>query len=358
MNTKKGDISAATVVGIVIAIVGFAIVLLFYSALKEGSGVNAQREVCRLSVLTRATEQSITGTSAIPIKCTTEKVCLTYGDKCKQFAGEENVRTVKLPGDDGKAAEVIEMESANAMFDCWSMIGEGKFDLFNQKAVQEFALNAAGSTCVICSRVAIAPDVEAKREMLRRVNINEYMKENNVPGSSLTYLQAFVGDKGINAYAKSKIEFDEKDSLKESDNLVVNEKILLERDGSEKAFVFMQIKAPEFKDSILNSLKLLGATAAGSTFVAPVTTFKTAAKLANPYVLAGTVVIAAGFAGYLYTNVLESQENFEQLVSAGYCGEIESTDKSENRFACSTVQGLDYDVGTINKLCGSIQGYP
>jgi len=353
---KKGDITTTQIVTIVLAVVGFVIVLGFIYYLNFGQ--QSEQEICHLSVLGRATAPTLLQ-AQVPLKCTISKICLTNREDCKQFLGEDDVIKVKLPREKDKAARLIEETSANAMYTCWNMMGQGKLDLFHQVSKKIFSLDAVESTCVICSRVAVSEDVD--QGVLNDVNINEYLKNNEVvPG--ITYLEAFTGDSSVNSYADSKIKFLEGTVQAPSDAKVKTETALpIEINTKEKAFVFMQIKVPNFKDVLLNDLSAAGFTLAGAAFVAPKTTLSATARagrvLLNPYVLISGIVIAAGFAGYQYSNIAEGERNVEQLVAAGYCGDAR-TEGGKTIKGCSTVQGIDYSVSTINKLCGGIQGNP
>ena len=67
----------------------------------------------------------------IPLNCPTEKICLTSGEDCPQFAGFKEIRKEKLPSDEEEAAQEISEEIAEAMYSCWLNMGEGKLDLFS-----------------------------------------------------------------------------------------------------------------------------------------------------------------------------------------------------------------------------------
>ena len=88
---KKGDLTSFQIINIVLAIAGFVVVLIFLSILFSDRG-ETDREVCRLSILTRATAPDILQAN-VPLKCKTEKICITtklFGGECNQFLGEEN----------------------------------------------------------------------------------------------------------------------------------------------------------------------------------------------------------------------------------------------------------------------------
>ncbi len=341
---RKGDISAATVVGIVLTVVGFLIVLVFFGILKNGTDISSQREICRLSVLTRATAPNELQGS-VPLKCTTEKICISEGGKCSQFAGEPDVQTVKLSGTVDEKKKAIEKASADAMLDCWSMMGEGKLDLFGNFG-KGFGLKPAEGTCVICSRIGIAEDVD-KEGIANSVDLNSYLQENNVPGSSLSYMQTFLGDKSISAYPKVSDDFNEQLSDKGNAGAVAKG----EKNRNEVAFVFMQIKALPLKD-VLKNLVGAGFAVAGATFVTP------GGSLARKAVFtpAGLVTVGAAVVGVVAYATYNTYEG--RAAAAGYCGQFTTSDEKAKE-GCSIVQAVPYNFNDINKLCASsIQGNP
>jgi hypothetical protein len=399
---NKRGITEREIIITILAIIGFAIIIIALILINLGG--ESTEDMCKLSVLTRATSPNI-AQAAIPLKCATKKICLTAKASagCEDnFAGEKNVEYVKLTGDVYAQALKIEEVSANAMYDCWSMMGEGKLDLFTNAPAQ-FGLNPAKTTCVICSRVAV--DTGVNTDVLNQVNINDYIKMRQVPGSSLTYLQAFT-DKGVASYAKVEnnplqqateesnpqkarediaeyndafsivswtdkakgvvaswglgIEW-ESDAKKYETKLMttqatgynVNAEKIPTASGKtvvvnrEMAFVFMQIKAPDPEDVVTN-LGLAGATLGTAAFMSP------AGKAVSGLIFspAGLVVAVAGgvaIAGYGAYNAEQGQ-----LAAAGYCGEFSTGSKAKN--GCSMVQGINYNFKDINILCNSIEG--
>ncbi len=240
---KRGELTSQQIAILVLAIGGFILVFLFLFAIFDNNSLT-DRELCRLSILERATLPAI-AQSAVPLQCTTEKICITldksffkkvgeklstsqaaigFSDKsdCKQFAGEQNVRTVevKMRGDVGEQAETlrtIEREVANAMYDCWAMTGQGKLDIWTggadtglkdkliATAVEGVGLGVAEIKphCIVCSRVAFS-DVLIKEDenigLLERLNYNTFIARELVPGKSISYLHAFTGESGTTGY--------------------------------------------------------------------------------------------------------------------------------------------------------------
>lgn len=232
---KKGDFVSPQLALIIVAIVGFAI-LAFALYQIFGNQNLSERDLCRLSIISRATVPSV-AQQAIPLNCQTEKICITTRDTpsessispfaifgkdtsdCKQFAGEENFLDINVkmssdPGEQSRTLETIQRNVANAMFDCWYMTGQGKMDIFTQssnygedieKVLADTATETLGLTipqikpaCVICSRIAFSDKlIQADKALgdygiLKQINYNSYMSREKVPRSSLTYFQAFT----------------------------------------------------------------------------------------------------------------------------------------------------------------------
>src|SRR3989344_1731160 len=344
----KGEVSVFFIVTIILAIMGFIAIMFFVLNFFNG-GVSGTDEVCKLSVLTRASApSSVQG--YVPLKCQTKKICLTQSwlGTCSQFAGEKDVQRVVLPS--GKEKEKIEEISANAMYDCWNMMGQGKMDLF-QSLKGEVGLKPTESACVICSRVAIGKDV--KEEVILKVNINEYMRTHNPPNSDKTYLQTFT-DKSVRAYPKveANSQFSQLGKGK-IEKLGTGKKI--EVSGSagnrEMAMVFMQIKTPSVEDVLTNMVKYGGSVTAG-VFMMPVIGNLAKAIVFSPVGGTLTAVAAVGMGVYGTTTAWEGQR-----IAAGYCGEFTSS-LEKAKAGCSLVQGLNYNTADINQLCQQIEGSP
>src|SRR3990172_6186358 len=148
---KKADISASTIVTVFLLIIGFGILLLFYYQINFSERVD--KEACHQSVVFRATLPAFAGIKDfIPLKCKTEKVCVTsklFGQSCDDFKGASGVTKAKVNNKGG-----VEKVIAQRIFDCWEMMGEGKVSIFSQWFAETYGLGSVYPTCVICSRIA------------------------------------------------------------------------------------------------------------------------------------------------------------------------------------------------------------
>jgi hypothetical protein len=344
----RGELTTETIVRLVLIIAGIAIVLVILFLAFDFNSMS-QTEICRLGVLSRAT----VGESAqpyVPLKCTTGKICLTEKTDCDEFAGEKDVLTITLPDNKPReAAKIIEETTANAMFDCWSMMGQGKLDLFGSYSPGR-GLRPEENVCVICSRVALG---QVSKEVFEEgvgkgnLNVHEYLRSNQVPGSSFTYLQMFT-DRGVDSYPNIEEKVFDK-AWEEGKDFGEN----LDASNSNKqiAFVFSQIKVKNLEETLGN----LGGDAlliSGSTFITP-----GIGKVARSLILtkAGLAVAAVAVVGgtALATyNVYQGKQ-----LAAGYCGNFAST-ASGGEKGCSLVSVVPYTVENVNSICQQIEGKP
>jgi len=342
MYQKRGELTSATLIPIIILVIGF-IILLFFLVTVLDLGFQSKQEVCKLSVLTRATV-SESGQSLIPLKCETQKFCLnTRGDTCPQFEGFSDIESIKLPSKAESAARKIEEISALAMYDCWNMMGQGKLDLFsgsdksfiNNVIVGQFITDEIKPTCVICSRLALAPDLINSPSILNQVNINRYMEENLVPGTKLTFLQTFT-DRQISSFPQ---EFT--NQLGDASQ---------QQKTDQMAFIFMQILAEESAIDVAKEKGVsTGVLIFGGLFFSPFGKITQVSPLSIGVKSIATV-LGAGIAGGI--SYLQATEN--QGIAATHCGPF--TSGSQKRQGCSVVTPIDYNnKEKINSLCARIE---
>lgn len=304
-------------VGFILALAGFVILAISIvpQLLKDDQNSD---QACHLSVLARGSIPA--GQDSIPLRCVTSKFCIT-GDSsgvCPQFVGEKNVARVFVDTSNPiAAAHVIEATIAQRMYLCWRMMGEGKLDVFEREGY----FDMSRPSCVICSRVAI--DVKTVGSIVNTVDLNTYMAETLVPGSSLTYLQAFT-DKGI---------ISANSILGESDRGLRS---------SEVALIFSQIRT---RSAWTAAETVFAVGAAGA--LTPAGTVLT--KFPPLAVLYGAGVFAA--AGGAAATSLASQS-----FAAGYCGKIAGSPQGATA-GCSLVRPVHWDASKINAFCsGGLEG--
>jgi hypothetical protein len=176
MTTKmnKRGITAAFLVGIIIIIASFLIILAFFPQIKTLFTTTVDKDVCHTSVLLRSEAITKGGEffggkiliNDIPLKCKTEDIAISETDKNR-----------------------IENQIANAMYDCWWMLGEGEKNFIEQKAGTE-------NNCVICSMIKFSDDSK-KLENIN--NFNQYLIVNTIPGKNITYAEFLYGKAALPA---------------------------------------------------------------------------------------------------------------------------------------------------------------
>ncbi len=336
---KKGDLTASQIIIIVIAIVGFLIVLAALFLLNIGG--SSEKDICQISILTRATAPAV-ASQALPLKCKTEKICISATSSgCKaQFAGEENVVYEKIStSNKDAAARRIEEISANAMYDCWDMTGQGKLDIFTH------ITGGKKVDCLVCSRVAVDESISKDSAIMSLVNVNDYMKTQPVPGKSITYLQAFT-DRGVSSYAQVSPDIVQK---VKTETPGVTLQGPAQNAPIDFAIVFTQIKSITAKQGITRMLAVEGTVVAGAAMIPGVSSIGKK-LLFTPWGLVVAAGATIGVGGYGYYSAMESQWS-----STAYCGQFSTTSKSAE--GCSAVQVIPYNFQDVNTVCsGNIEG--
>lgn len=317
---------------VILVILGFVILLLFIYNL--GIGKYAEDRACEASVLARATSPDA-AQRAIPLKCTTKKICLSQeGKDCPAFIGED-AENVKLSGDILLAKDKIEKETADAIYYCWKNMKEGKLDISGGgKNLKEIASNSLGlqyetSTCVVCDRIALAPDVMQNKALLNEIDVNGYMENHFAPGSEeLSYIEALT-DSQMSSYTA---EFEK--GLTQSENPT-----------DEIAIIFMQIFTKEGAvDAGLDAAKKTGTfIVGGSLGLGSLGILTLPGAILSIATVAGTGSIAA------------FQTWRSKQVSLARCEEFTTEEKAQN--GCSVVTAFDYhDIENLNNYCGRVEG--
>ncbi|MEK6872991.1 MAG: hypothetical protein AABW90_03185 [Nanoarchaeota archaeon] len=192
-NNKKADVSIEFIIEVVILVISF-VVILYFIFLVPYTGV-IDKETCHQSIVYRSTAKikAIDLSETIPLKCQTEKICLTMsGDDCGLASTKKNpVNKINLGKDKVKAKEKIKEVFADKMIECHSMIGEGQLN-FLPSHILKLDDTKYG---LICIRLVF--DKEAK-EQVESIGVGEfysYLEKKTVNDKSyLDYLYPGVKD--------------------------------------------------------------------------------------------------------------------------------------------------------------------
>jgi len=141
-----------------------------------------------------------------PLKCKTDKICVTNkmfgkGD-CKDSFGD-SYTTIRVSSDKAKAEEEIKKILADSLAECWSMMGEGKIQVFEREVF------SSKKKCVVCSRIDFDKNVDVKE-----INgLFSYLNK-NLPGKDISYWQFLtnskVSDSSLSQQKISKLSTSEK----------------------------------------------------------------------------------------------------------------------------------------------------
>jgi hypothetical protein len=338
---KRGELTSSQIAMLVLSIAAFVIILIFLLLFLDIEN-QTDEEICRLSVLTRATSPDAVQ-SSLPLKCQTKKICISLtGQKCPQFLAEksENIQINKNP-DIG--SEEIENIVAKEMLSCWNIMGEGKLDLFGEEIslANFFKTNKKATSCVICSRIAIAPELEAKKDILNKIDVNDYLETKQAPGSSFTYLQELT-DRQVSAFpGKVKQEFQTNKEERTGTNQV--------------AILFSQIRTEtDPEKAAVDGVIVLGSGIIAGTWATGTSGGVIGLAASNPVASAILTTVGLGT-----TAGLRAYGAYrDQAISATYCGKFTGS-KEEQKHGCSLINQVDYNnIPAINEHCQVIEGNP
>jgi hypothetical protein len=342
---RRGEVSSFMIITTVVLIVSFVILLTLLPALMDIFGdTQANRQACKLSVLARAVAVPIPGGTHVPLKCTTEKVCISKNGlkgSCEQFAGEkENRRGVRINLGNDKARQesakrIIEREIADAMLSCWDMMGEGNADLWGQSG---FTINEP--KCVICSRIALDEDlvgVNGFEEVKKEVDVNNFMATKSPSFDTenpVSYYETMAGV-GIGTPKGGGVG----KGLDTDELAVIFSQIITKDDPWEKGS----------KTAVKTALVLGGAAV-----------FTPAGKLAAANPLAAAIIGAAGSLGAGVVGFATASKG--QDIAAIHCKDFARAGQVEGeaKHGCSAVHVVEWSVsnfGELSKICkGGFEG--
>jgi len=352
---ERGTVSITTFVFIILAVAGAIIAGVVYVSISFTG--TTDEETCHTSVIARSLPQ-IPGLPEadikdfIPLNCRTQKYCITAGlfsGSCQQeFKDVGRIEKIKV-----KTKIEIEDVIAKEMYDCWTMMGEGKVQFYSKPFAQKYGLGPIASNCVICSRIAfdensLEKNTELTVKDLKEVNPLEYMMSHKVPGKNISYASYFGGAVSSNSIQiseetkKELVGYDEEDVKKDLDSN--------SDPYSELAVVFMQINAPSYGESALNiGAKVVELGGASMGIIGPKATVVYAVKgvaacVASVYCAA--VVILAGL-------VEIGSIEYNKGVAASYCEDLHTGEEPRN--GCSAVRVVNYNITQIKDYCEVIE---
>jgi len=204
MKNKKASVNWSVFLEVVTIAASFLIILFLYYQFYWKGEINKQ--TCHESVILKASMPNILDRKSVdlPLRCKTEKICITnkfVGGECEGFAREKNINNVRVSGNKEKQLEKIKEIIANSIYDCWSMMGEGKVNVFSRA----FEEKKYSSKCVICARIDF--DKELKEELKGDYSrgmpgISLYLDNKEIPNKGMNYSEFLTGARGERPYSQ------------------------------------------------------------------------------------------------------------------------------------------------------------
>ncbi|UCD21150.1 MAG: hypothetical protein JSW08_01225 [archaeon] len=175
---KRGEISQAVLIGLIILIVGAALLLIIFMRIPYKS--TSEKEACHQSVLLRS--KSILGLepgqSLVPLNCRTQNITIST-----------------------RSEAIISREIANEMYGCkWMFSGEDgtPLDFFGEGFWRTLGIPGAGtakSACVICTIIEFDENL---KERPMDIDFLRYIEKTKIPEKNITYLDYFTGQENSN----------------------------------------------------------------------------------------------------------------------------------------------------------------
>jgi len=198
-KNKKGEINFTVLFTVIFLIIGLLIILFLYYEFNWKGEID--KNTCHQSVILKASMPTVESRSLVdlPLRCKTDKICITtklFGGKCDGFIGETNVATKVVSSKPEEQAKEINRIIADNLYDCWSMMGEGKINIFSR----EFSLKKYPSRCVVCARIDFDNELKAKNTVGAISGLSTFLKTQKPEGGSLTYSEFLTGFNGSRPY--------------------------------------------------------------------------------------------------------------------------------------------------------------
>ena len=312
MAYNKKALTVKLIIGLIILIVSFGIIALFFAT--YGFPEEIDKEACHQSVIYKASVPDIDGKDVLdlPLNCKTEKICISMdknGNCDEDFRGEK-YDTKKVSDDAGQREQDMRKIFADAMAECWWMMGQGKAQVFTRGTRKN-------NDCVLCTRLAF--DKDLKTDLIappyggKIRGLTKYMISNNALSSEKTYWQYIT-----NSESNFRMGYDES---KDVIDLNVH---------PQKVIVFAETKPGSYLDLLIGTAAtggVAGGILAGATVGSVVPVAGT--------LVGGGIGAVIGFLGV---------ENIRDLI------------QNSNAKAVASVSLKDYNFDTLKNLnCTSFE---
>ena len=183
---KKGELTSTQLISIILIVVGLVIISFFIYQLNWTG--NVDREVCHQSVIIRGTLPDkwwLDTKDYSPLTCKTKKMCfsdnLIQKGSCSNPNLGDKFDTIRIGSNLETQDNSIKTTIAREMADCWSMMGEGKLQVFKR----DLASLTNRQRCVVCSIIDFQDSVKTKNTEVDGMGL--YLMSHLVPNTDKAY---------------------------------------------------------------------------------------------------------------------------------------------------------------------------
>ena len=184
---KKGEMTTAELVGLIILILSFVVLLLFWLMANLGGETNAQ--ICHNSVMLQT---GVGKALSQPLNCKTDYVCISGGQSCNDFTASN---TIKIANTDVAQMKQEAMRAiADQMANCWWEFGEGAVNYAGYLVATHAQNNIA-----ICSIISFDSKIQQNIPEISYTDLYNYMQDTKYDQSQ-TYLQYLYGISSVSQF--------------------------------------------------------------------------------------------------------------------------------------------------------------
>jgi hypothetical protein len=179
------EIDKRTLIALIIVVISLVIIIWFFWSRLQPT--NASKDACHQSIIERSTLRwkFLQRATDLPLNCQAEKICMQSGSKgCELFeTAKAEYTKAKV-----KTEEEIYKTIADAIWDCNSMVGEGKINFMANP------WNDNEHYCLICSKIIFNEEIRKEFPKLNYSKLYNYMSKNK-PSlfNDKTYLEYVAG---------------------------------------------------------------------------------------------------------------------------------------------------------------------
>jgi hypothetical protein len=319
---KRGALEAKMLISIILLIVGFGIILFMYSQLNLTGDID--RQICHESVILRGTLPDTLIKSAkdiVPLKCKTRNICVTSkifgkGGCEDDFGKEDKYDIIKI--NDDKKEDNIKMVLAREMADCWSMMGEGKIQVFKR----DLTLSKTKKKCVVCSRINFDSSLSNLKEVK---GMTDYLLNYNVPNKDQSYWNYLT-----NSASPNNLFINKETKLSEQD--IIN--------TEEKSIIFVeagQTTIPRFLTTFLGAEIGIVTGAYTGTVIG---SFVPIVGSGVGFVVGTGIGVSGTLVGYLSGTSIENSIDFDEEVYGSGVFIIDYTPEGIKSIGCDTLENI------------------